>query len=150
MTKLSFKWKSSSLKALRVFPLFLTLIISACAQLNTASAPMGISTQDHEALALYYEDLSREAQIGLQVNKKQLQEYEKHAYYFGRQGQDIRSHTLANIRAYEIALRENQIKADHHKKIAITSQNNSTHKAKVNEERDFILKNTEKSVKNNL
>ncbi|MDO9312861.1 MAG: hypothetical protein Q7T85_14400 [Nitrosomonas sp.] len=30
-----------------------------------------------------------------------LEEYEEHCYYYGKQGQDFKSHTQVNIRYYE-------------------------------------------------
>ncbi|MDV6345698.1 hypothetical protein [Nitrosomonas sp. Is37] len=73
---------------------------------------------NHDAVAKHYEDAANEMKAKLQTQKKLLKEYESHSYYYGRGGQDIRSHTTANIRMYENAIKENMKEAVLHRKMA--------------------------------
>ena len=117
-------------------PLALTLL-AFCAQMSSsAAAQTEVAGNDHEALVKHYENLAKEVKAKLQENIEALEEYEAHPYYYGRQGQDIRSHTSANIREYEKTLKENLDNADSHRKMAI-EQNNRINKAKANLDRDF-------------
>ncbi len=135
----------------KLFLLFLTISsLSACAQLGSVSEPVGVSKNNHEALAKYYEGVASEAKIRLQENKKILQEYEEHPYYFGRQGIEVKSHASANIREYEKALQESQINADIHRKIALEMKANLANKAKANQDRDFTSKKPQNPVNKNL
>jgi hypothetical protein len=100
---------------------------------SSISAPTGIANNDHLALVAYYEDLAKEAKTRLQENKKVLNAYENRPYFYGKEGLDLESHTLANIREYEKALRESLRYAELHKKIilerkkiAIKEQKNRT------------------------
>ncbi len=137
--------------ALKLFLLFLTISsLSACAQLSSVGEPVGVSKNDHEALAKYYEGLVSEAKVRLQENKEILKEYEEHPYYFGRQGMEVKSHASANIREYEKALLESQINADIHRRIALEMKANIENKAKANQDRDFTSKNPQSPVKKNL
>ncbi|MBS0424734.1 MAG: hypothetical protein JSR71_10020 [Proteobacteria bacterium] len=97
-----------------------------------AIAVEGIDENDHAALAQYYENLADETKVKLQQNKALLEQYEMHPYYFGRQGQDIKSHSSANIREYEKILRQFLKKADLHKRMAADQANSTLNKAKIN------------------
>lgn len=135
------------MKTLRLFKLLFALtILTSCAQMNpSVIVPKGIASNDHEALVQHYENLAREAKIRLQENKKILDAYEAHPYYYGRQGPDLQSHTSANIRAYEKALRENLRFADLHRKMAMEQRNNQIYKAETRLERDFPIGNEDYS-----
>ncbi|UJP05874.1 MAG: hypothetical protein LZF61_02540 [Nitrosomonas sp.] len=141
-------------KNVRALSLFLVIsIVSACAHTGSSSvaAPAGISNNDHEALAQYYDGQAQEARARLRENKKILKEYEDHPYYFGRKGLEIQSHASANIREYEKDLRENQSHANFHRKMALELKNsNVINKAKANQDRDFTSKSTEHSVSKGL
>jgi len=92
----------------------------------------GIDDNDHAALAKHYEVLAKEAESKLQENKAVLEEYENHSYYYGRQGQDVKSHTTANIREYEKLLAESLSNANLHQRIAMEQQNGDViNKAKL-------------------
>ncbi len=99
---------------------------------SSAFAQNAIDNEDHFALASHYENLAKEAEAKLQENKAALEEYEEHSFYYGRQGQDVQSHTTANIREYEKQLSENLNNANLHKKLAMEQQNNVINKAKLN------------------
>ncbi len=77
-----------------------------------------IDPGNHDAMAKHYENAANEMKVKLQAQKKRLDEYESHSHYYGRRGQDIRSHTTANIRMYEHAIKENMKEAALHRKMA--------------------------------
>ena len=79
----------------------------------------GIDDNDHAALAKYYENHAHDAEEKLHENEALLKEYEDHPYYYGRQGQDIQSHTLANIHEYEKVVEEDLHHAEDQKKIMV-------------------------------
>ena len=129
-------------RVLKLSSLLLALIVlSACSQLCTSVAkPTGISSDNHDALVKYYEGVAKDAKLKLQENQKIIQEYEARPYYFGRQGLDVKSHALANIRAYEKEIQESLASADLHRKMAMEQQGNQTKKAESNQDRDFASK----------
>jgi len=90
-----------------------------------------VDYNDHAALVKHYENLAKEAEAKLQENKEALEEYEAHPYYYGRQGQDLQSHTAANIHEYEEIVKGNLENADLHRKM-IGDQANPINKAKLN------------------
>lgn len=103
------------------------ILLASCAQMSPSIvAQTGIARDDHDALVKHYENLANEAKSKLQANKKVLEECEMHPYYFGTQGQDLRSHSSANIRKYEKALKENLHYADLHRKMSIEQPINQT------------------------
>lgn len=103
-------------------------LLSACAQMNPVGSVqnneihdtnrLAIDHSNHDALAQHYENIAREMQAKLKEQKKLLQEYEDHSYYYGRKGQDLKSHTSANIRYYKNSLKENLKEAAIHRKMA--------------------------------
>ncbi len=123
--------------------LLIFIMLPACAHLNPAAVPAEIATNDHDALAVYFENLAKEAKVKLHENKRLLRKYEESPYLFGRQGQDVKSHAAANIREYEKTLRESQNYADFHRKMAIELKGNSLNKAKLNQDRDLSSKHLE-------
>jgi len=125
--------------------LVLTLLAS-CAQMSSSVvAPTGIADNDHEALVMHYENLAKEAKIRLQENKKILEDYEARPYYYGRRGQDLQSHTSANIRVYEKILKESLRYVDLHRRMAMEKQNNQINKAETNLDRDAMAEQIEDS-----
>ena len=97
----------------------------------------GIDDNDHAALIKYYETHAHEEEDMLHENEELLKEYEEHPYYFGRHGQDIRSHTLANIHEHEKTIEEDLHHADDHKKMMI-QEDNSADKANIEQDRNSI------------
>lgn len=100
-------------------PMLMVALLTSCAQMNPQ--PMnaaGIARHDHGALVRYYGDLAREAKAKLLENKRTLEECETHPYYFGWQGQDLRSHSAANIDRYEKILEDSLHHADLHRRMA--------------------------------
>jgi hypothetical protein len=107
----------------------------------SVAKPAGISSSDHGALVKYYEGVAKDAKLRLQENKKILQEYEAHPYYFGRQGLDAQSHATANVRAYEKTIRESLMFADFHRKMAMEQmgqESNQIQKVKRNQYCNFV------------
>lgn len=112
--------------------------------LSLLTSPVS-ADNDHEALAKHYGNLAEEAKVRLQENKKVLEEYEDHPYYYGRQGQDVRSHASANIREYEKVLKENLANVDLHRRMAAEQLNNQTNKAEIDINRDLTAAKSEYS-----
>ena len=73
---------------------------------------------DHNNLANYYDNLAKEMVVKAEEKKESLEEYDDHSHYYGRQGQDFKSHTTANIRYYEGAAEEALQQANFHRKVA--------------------------------
>ena len=121
-------------KLLVLLPL-LTLSLSVSSVF--ANEVEGIDDNDHAALAKYYENHAHVAEEKLHENEELLREYEEHPYYYGRQGQDIQSHTLANIHEYEKIIEEDLHHAEDHKKI-MTEENISIDKLGANQEHHSI------------
>ncbi|MBA3756041.1 MAG: hypothetical protein H0X02_07400 [Nitrosomonas sp.] len=117
-------------------PLLLLTLSAFCAVSSFVAAQTEVAGNDHEVLEKHYENLAKEAKARLQENIAVLEEYEVNPYYYGRQTQGIRSHTSANIREYEEALKENLDNADSHKEMAL-EQNNRINKEKTHLDRDF-------------
>ncbi len=113
---------------------FLALIsvLAFSLSISSAFAVEGIDDNNHAALAQYYESVAKEIETKLQKNKAALEEYEAHPYYYGRRGQDFKSHTTANIREYEAVLAESINNAGLHKKIAMEQGNTVVNKAQLN------------------
>ena len=112
-------------KYLAVLPMLSLLV--ACAQLGQLEAQDADSGKivqsaktysDHNNLAIHYDKLAEEMVAKAEEKKGSLEEYEDHSYYYGRQGQDFKSHTQANIRYYEEAAASAAKQADVHRKIA--------------------------------
>lgn len=104
----------------------LSLLIS-CAQMgsvdtqvaeNKKTAINAKTHSEHNKLASYYDNLAKEMSAKAEEKKESLADYNDHSYYYGRQGQDFKSHTLANIRYYEQAAEDSVQQANFHRKIA--------------------------------
>ncbi|MCO6427637.1 hypothetical protein [Nitrosomonas communis] len=138
---------------MRVITFLMTVLalgfLSGCAQMSpiasnqsgeTHSADLrSIDPNNHNAVAEHYEDVANKIKAKLQAQKELLQEYERHSYYYGRRGQDVQSHTLANIRQYEKSIKENTKEAAIHRKMALDEEkrnlgliNRSIVKSKLN------------------
>lgn len=102
--------------------------LSACAQMQSigdkqhnkeyGSAQFITTAGNHQAQAEYYEKVAIDLEAKLQEQKQLLHEYEERSYYYGAKGQDLRSHTSANIRYYEKLLERNLKKVTFHHKMA--------------------------------
>lgn len=110
---------------------------------------------DHNNLVNHYDNLAKEMMAKAEEKKESLEEYDDHSHYYGRQGQDFRSHTTANIRYYEDAAEEALQQADFHRKVAaellkreyankpseaLEQQDNQRIKARLNPDSNNIIK----------
>ncbi|MBA2657967.1 MAG: hypothetical protein H0U72_00005 [Nitrosospira sp.] len=66
-----------------------------------AAAQKATTRSDHEAVAKYYEDAAKQMQAKVKEQKELLEHYENKSYLYGRQAQDMQSHTEALVRNYE-------------------------------------------------
>lgn len=112
-------------KYLVITPILLLLV--ACAQLGPVEShnpddrkvtQEAKTPAEHSNLAIRYDELAKDMLAKVEEKKESLEEYEDHSYYYGRQGQDFKSHTQANIRYYEQAAADAARQADNHRKIA--------------------------------
>jgi hypothetical protein len=86
-------------------------LLAACAQItpleavqntNVRKASQNARTRsDHDALTKYFEDAAREMHAKAEEQKRLLEHYEEKSYLYGRQAQDLKSHTSALVRQYE-------------------------------------------------
>lgn len=112
-------------KYLLVSPiLFLVVACAGLSPLEAQNADNKITAQnaktysEHDNLANYYDNLAKEMVAKVKEKKESLKEYDNHSYYYGRQGQDFKSHTIANIRYYDEAAKEASQQAAFHHKVA--------------------------------
>ncbi len=118
------------MKAAKLISLLSILAFSL--SVSSVFAVDGIDDSDHTALTSYFENQMKEAEEKLQRNKEYLEEYEAHPYYYGRQGQDFRAHTIANIHEYEELLANSRSAAEFHKRMALDQSNDVINKAQAN------------------
>ena len=86
-------------------------LLAACAQMtpleavqntNVRKASQNARTRsDHDALAKYFENTAKQMHSKADEQKKLLEHYEQKSYLYGRQAQDLKSHTSALVRKYE-------------------------------------------------
>ena len=121
----------NSLKVIAVASLMLLGVVTTSAFAEVPAAPININPNDHATLANYYEGLVKEISEKLEGYQQELNEYEDHPYYYGRQGQDLKSHLQANIREYQKELAEDLQEAELHRKIASGNQDRQFNKAEA-------------------
>jgi hypothetical protein len=89
-----------------------------------AAAQNAATRGDHDAIARYYEKTAAQMQAKVTEQKELLEQYENKSYLYGRQAQDLQSHTSALIRDYEkSAEASTQIAALHRQMAARLYQN---------------------------
>ncbi|MDQ3184901.1 MAG: hypothetical protein M3Q16_00205 [Pseudomonadota bacterium] len=86
-------------------------LLASCAQVtpleavqntNVRKASQNARTRsDHDALAKHFEDTAKQMHTKAEEQKKLLEHYEEKGYLYGRQAQDLQSHTSALVRKYE-------------------------------------------------
>jgi hypothetical protein len=86
-------------------------LLAACAQMTPLEAVQNTHVRkaaqnartrsDHDALTKYFEDKAKEMHSKGEEQKKLLEHYEQKSYLYGRQAQDLESHTSALVRKYE-------------------------------------------------
>ena len=96
----------------RVFFAAMSLgVLASCAQItpleavqntNIRKASQNARTRTaHDALAKYFEDTAKQMHTKAEEQRKLLEHYEQKGYLYGRQAQDLQSHTSALVRKYE-------------------------------------------------
>lgn len=129
---------AAALKFSALLPLLVFTLLASCAQMSPSiAAQTQIARNDHHAWVKHYENLAKETEVKLQKYKEILAEYEMKPYFYGRQGQDVRSHVSAIIREYEKTLKESQGNADLHRRMAM-EQDNQINKVKIYLDRDSL------------
>ena len=113
------------MKVINLLVLVVGYVLSA-----SAFAETDLTNASHETLVTYHENIVKEAELKLAEHKQNLEDYEVHSYYYGRQGQDFQSHETANIEYYEEVITENLKAAELHRKMA-GEQNDSIKSANV-------------------
>ncbi|HMU64317.1 MAG TPA: hypothetical protein PKD35_06470 [Nitrosomonas sp.] len=109
----------------------LLVLLAFVAQSFAVNAESTIVPSNHESLAQHHLSLVDEAKVKLQEHKNNLEDYELHSYYYGRGGQDFRSHETANVRLYEEIIAENLKQAEFHQQMA-EAERNQINKANIN------------------
>jgi hypothetical protein len=122
----------STLKVTAIISLLAFYFVTTSVFAEVPADPDSINSNDHTALANYYEGLAKEVSAKLETNQQKLNDYEVHPYYYGRQGQDLSSHLQANIREYEKELAEDLKEATFHREIAEMEQGRQFNNAKAN------------------
>ncbi len=103
-------------------------LLAACAQMNPheaiqnpaihKTAQNARTRSDHDALSRDFEGAAKKMQTKAAEQKKLLDHYEEKGYLYGRQAQDLKSHTAALVRKYEQTAEENIKKAALHRLMA--------------------------------
>lgn len=92
-----------------------------------AAAQSAVTRNDHESIAKYYENTATQMQAHVKEQKKLLEQYESKSYLYGRQAQDLQSHTSALIRDYEKSVEASTKVATQHRQMAARlNQNHAT------------------------
>jgi hypothetical protein len=117
------------MKTRKFFAVLSLSLIAACAQVspheavqntNIRKATQNARTRsDHDALTKYFEDAAKEMQTKAEEQKHLLEHYEEKGYLYGRQAQDLKSHTAALLRKYEASAEENIKEAAAHRQMAL-------------------------------
>ena len=71
-----------------------------------AAAQNATTHDEHESIAKYYENTAAQMQVKVAEQKELLEQYENKSYLYGREAQDLQSHTSALIRDYEKSVKQ--------------------------------------------
>ena len=102
-------------------------LLASCAQtgaLEVRDAELSKAAQsartyaDHDRLAKQYKNSARELLVKADEQKKLLTQYQEKSYMFGRQAQDLQSHTAALMHKYERAAENTIQQAAYHQQMA--------------------------------
>lgn len=83
-----------------------------------AAVQKATTRSDHEAVAKYYENAATQMQARVKEEKELLERYENKSYLYGRQAQDLQSHTAALIRRHEQTVAADMQEAALHRQMA--------------------------------
>lgn len=89
-----------------------------------AAAQNATTPSDHEAVAKYYENAAAKIRTDVRGQKDLLEHYQDKSYLYGRQAQDLQSHTEALVRNYEEAAEANIQEAASHRQMALKLEKN--------------------------
>lgn len=101
-----------------------------------AAAENATTQSDHEAVARQYEDAASALQAKVEEKKELLEHYEDKSYIYGRQAQDLQSHTHALILHYEKTARATMQAAALHRRMA--TRLNENHAASSTQASDAV------------
>src|SRR5688500_9180598 len=117
------------MKTRKFFAVLSLGLMAACAQMSSHEAVQNTNSRkaaenartriDHDALTKYFESAAREMQAKAKEQKHLLEHYEKKGHLYGRQAQDLKSHTAALLRKYEANAEENIKEAAAHRQMAL-------------------------------
>jgi len=97
-------------------------VVAAAQPIDTpeirAAAQTATTRDEHESIAEYYENTAAQMQAKLAEQKELLEQYENKSYLYGRQAQDLQSHTSALIRDYEKSVKASVKAAALHRQMA--------------------------------
>ena len=82
-------------------------------------------SSEHESVAKYYERAAAQLQAKIKEQKELLEQYENKSYLYGRQAQDLQSHTAALIRDYEKSVEASTKEAALHRQMAAQAESKS-------------------------
>ena len=91
-----------------------------------AAAQNAASPREHEAVAKHYENAAAEVQAKLKEQKELLEQYQNKSYLYGKEAQDLQSHTEALVRDYEETLAKTMEEAAAHWLMALKQQEKHT------------------------
>lgn len=83
-----------------------------------AAIQKATTPDDHEAVAKYYENAAMQMQAKVKEEKELLEQYKNKSYLYGRQAQDLQSHTAALIRRHEQTVAADMKEAALHRQMA--------------------------------
>ena len=97
--------------------------LASCQQnphrMDMSSAVQGAKTkEDHEALAEHYEQAAKDAEAKVEEHKKLLDQYKRHSYLYGRQGDTFIEHCESLIGSYQKVVDANTAIAKMHRQMA--------------------------------
>lgn len=94
-------------------------LAGAAANFDIDAAVQSAKTRsDHEAVAKYYEDAAKEAQVRAAEQQALLEEYESKGYLYGRNAEDMKARASAALRKYEKAAQAGSKEAAMHRQVA--------------------------------
>jgi hypothetical protein len=89
-----------------------------------AAVQKATTRSDHEAVAKYYENAAMQMQAKVKEEKELLEQYKNKSYLYGRQAQDLQSHTAALIRRHEQTVAADMQEAALHRQMALKLDEN--------------------------
>ncbi|MDN5882026.1 MAG: hypothetical protein L0H37_06625 [Nitrosospira sp.] len=90
-----------------------------------AAAKQAVTAGDHIAVAKSLEEEAKQMQVKVEEQKELLEQYEDKAYLYGRQAQDLQSHTSALVNKYEQVVNDDIKEAVVHRQIAAKLEQNN-------------------------